>query len=37
MHSSRKGLTVEGTTAELYSNPFSDVYDLESSDAESRQ
>ena len=34
MHSSWKGLTVEETIAELYSDPFSDVSDLESSDAE---
>ena len=34
MHSSRKGLTVEETIAELYSDPFSDVSDPESSDAE---
>jgi hypothetical protein len=34
MHSSRKGLTVEETVAELYSDPFSDLSDLESSDAE---
>jgi hypothetical protein len=33
MHSSRKGLTVEGTIAELYSDPFSNVSDLELSDA----
>ena len=34
MHSSWKGLTVEETIAELYSDPFSDVSDLEPSDAE---
>jgi hypothetical protein len=34
MRSSRKGLTVEETIAELHSDPFSDVSDLESSDAE---
>jgi hypothetical protein len=34
MHSSRKGLTVQETIAELYSDPFSNISDLESSDAE---
>jgi hypothetical protein len=34
MHSSRIGLTVEETIAELHSDPFSDVSDLEFSDAE---
>jgi hypothetical protein len=34
MHSSRKGLTVEETIAELYSDPFSNVSDLESSNVE---
>ena len=34
MHSSRKGLTMEETIAELYSDPFSDISDLESSDSE---
>jgi hypothetical protein len=34
MHSSRRGLTVEETIAELYSDPFSDISDLESSDSE---
>ena len=34
MHSCRKGLTVKETIVELYSDPFSNVSDLESSDAE---
>jgi hypothetical protein len=34
MHSSRRGLTVEETTAELYSDPFSDISDHESSSTE---
>ena len=34
MHSNRKGLTVEESTAEFYSDPFSDVSDLKSSDGE---
>ena len=34
MRSSRKGLTVEETIAERYSDPFSDTSDLESSNAE---
>jgi hypothetical protein len=32
MHSSRKGLTVEETIAELYLGPFSDISALELSD-----
>jgi hypothetical protein len=34
MHSSTKGLTAEETIAELHSDPFSEVSDLESHNAE---
>ena len=34
MHSSWKGLTMEEIIAELYSDPFSDVIDLELSNSE---
>ena len=34
MYSSRKGLTVEETIAEVYSDPLSDISDIESSDTE---
>jgi hypothetical protein len=34
MYSRRKGLTVEETITELYSDTLSDIYDIESSDSE---